>query len=76
MPFMKIRIAPLLLATFASTLCFAGQRSIENRPREGALKVGDDAPDFALSSPDGKSKVTLSSFKGSKPVVLVFGSYT
>jgi peroxiredoxin len=35
------------------------------------LKVGDTAPDFTLPSIDG-SKVTLSSFKGKKTVVLAF----
>ncbi|HYL99983.1 MAG TPA: redoxin domain-containing protein [Blastocatellia bacterium] len=44
--------------------------------RSGRLKVGDDAPDFSLKSQDGNSTVTLSSFKGNKPVVLIFGSYT
>jgi hypothetical protein len=44
--------------------------------RAGKLHVGDAAPDFALNSQDGKSRVRLSSFKGSKPVVLIFGSYT
>jgi hypothetical protein len=40
------------------------------------LKEGDMAPDFTLPSPDGKRKVTLSEFRGKKPVALVFGSYT
>lgn len=40
------------------------------------LKVGDNAPDFALKSLDGKQTVTLSSFREKKPVVLLFGSYT
>ena len=44
--------------------------------RAGNLNVGDAAPDFSLKSQDGKSGVQLSSFKGSKPVVLIFGSYT
>lgn len=44
--------------------------------RRGALQPGDHAPDFWLESFDKKSKVRLSSFRGQKPVVLVFGSYT
>ncbi len=40
------------------------------------LKVGDLAPDFTLPATKGKTKVTLSKFKGKKPVVLIFGSYT
>lgn len=44
--------------------------------RGGHLKVGDPAPDFTLETQDKKSRVQLSSFRGVKPVVLVFGSYT
>jgi peroxiredoxin len=40
------------------------------------LQEGDRAPDFTLKSPDGKQKITLSDFRGKKPVALVFGSYT
>ncbi|MCA1563142.1 MAG: hypothetical protein LC753_09830 [Acidobacteria bacterium] len=47
-----------------------------NVARGGDLKVGDVAPDFALRTTDGKSRVQLSSFRGRQPVVLVFGSYT
>ena len=38
--------------------------------------VGQDAPDFALKTLDGKRTVKLSDFKGKERVVLVFGSYT
>lgn len=40
------------------------------------LKAGDQAPDFTLPAQGKAGEVTLSSFKGKKPVVLVFGSYT
>ena len=43
---------------------------------EGTLKPGDPAPDFILKTLDGKQSVVLSSFKGKKPVALIFGSYT
>jgi hypothetical protein len=46
------------------------------RARKGKLRVGDGAPDFSLETYDGKSRVQLSDFRGSKSVVLVFGSYT
>lgn len=47
------------------------------RPERGqAPKAGEMAPDFALKSKDGKSTVKLSSFRGQKPVALIFGSYT
>ncbi len=44
--------------------------------RAGRLKVGDPAPDFALPTGDRKSQVELAAFRGQKPVVLIFGSYT
>jgi hypothetical protein len=47
-----------------------------SRARAGTVNVGDSAPDFELSTVDKSGKVRLSSFRGSKPVVLVFGSYT
>jgi EF hand len=34
------------------------------------------APDFTLMSPDGKTRITLSDYRGKKPVVLIFGSFT
>ncbi len=36
-----------------------------------ALKVGDKAPDFTLTSATGE-KISLSQFRGKKPVVLFF----
>jgi hypothetical protein len=44
-------------------------------PFEGP-RVGQTAPDFTLETFDGKRHVTLSQFRGKKPVVLVFGSFT
>ena len=44
--------------------------------RAGDLNVGDTAPDFNLRTADKQGHVQLSSFRGRKPVVLVFGSYT
>ena len=46
------------------------------RARAGTLQAGDTAPDFNLPTLDRKQTVRLSSFRGSQPVVLVFGSYT
>ncbi len=47
-----------------------------NRARGGRLQPGDLAPDFRLPTLDHNSTVQLSSYRGSRPVVLVFGSYT
>lgn len=44
--------------------------------RRGSLAEGDAAPDFTLPLYDRSGQVTLSSFRGQRPVVLVFGSYT
>ena len=43
---------------------------------KSAPKAGDIAPDFELSDVNGSNTVTLSQFRGEKPVALVFGSYT
>jgi len=44
--------------------------------RAGRLQVGDAAPDFDLPTADRQARVELAAFRGQKPVVLVFGSYT
>jgi hypothetical protein len=46
--------------------------------RRGALTPGAPAPDFTLRrhGEGRRDPVTLSSFRGERPVVLVFGSYT
>jgi hypothetical protein len=43
--------------------------------REGP-RVGQPAPDFTLKTQDGKQRISLSQYRGYKPVVLVFGSFT
>jgi hypothetical protein len=44
--------------------------------RAGNLKVGDAAPDFNLTTVDRNHSIRLSSLRGVKPVVLIFGSYS
>jgi hypothetical protein len=45
--------------------------------RRGRLGEGDTAPDFDLrTAQDRTRRVTLASYRGQRPVVLVFGSYT
>lgn len=47
-----------------------------NIARGGATRVGAMAPEFVLETVDRKTEVRLASFRGDRPVVLVFGSYT
>lgn len=44
--------------------------------RGGRLQSGSPAPDFELRRQDKSGTVRLSSHAGSRPVVLIFGSYT
>ena len=44
--------------------------------RRGELVPGVAAPDFTLARQGHDARVTLSSYRGQRPVVLVFGSYT
>jgi len=44
--------------------------------RRGQLNVGGTAPDFAVQALDTKTPIQLASLWSSRPVVLVFGSYT
>jgi hypothetical protein len=39
-------------------------------------RIGGLAPDFTLKTHDGKEEITLSSLRGRRPVVLVFGNFT
>jgi hypothetical protein len=50
----------------------SGQKALDAK----APRAGDMAPDFTLHDIEGKDSVTLSDFRGKKPVALVFGSYT
>lgn len=59
--------APALVATGL----LAQQPAASNAPMSSTLKVGDMAPDFTLPSTAG-DKVTLSSYRGKKNVVLAF----
>jgi hypothetical protein len=51
------------------------QRSV-GRQQPAGPRIGDRAPDFKLNTKDRQQEVQLSSFKGQRPVVLVFGSFT
>jgi hypothetical protein len=79
----------LLSIGLCGLLCWAGagdaqqakRGEVNTPPAKGErfadkLEAGDAAPDFTLPDPTGKKQITLSSFKGKKPVVMIFGSYT
>jgi hypothetical protein len=58
-----------------------GPRNVINRLRydqrvEGDLKVGDKAPDVAVTALDGETSLSLKAYFDNKPLVLIFGSYT
>lgn len=50
------------------------QRSTERTGN--SPKAGEQAPPFTLKSVDGKQETNLASFRGKRPVILFFGSYT
>jgi hypothetical protein len=79
--YMKMKAPPQQFGAFMSKLpkpCYfvLPFETLWFRARAGTVNVGDAAPDFTLSTLDKSSVVRLSSFRGSKPVALVFGSYT
>ena len=83
-------IAALLLApTIPAAERPDGPRQPTGRPGQKFLEPGQEAPDLTLprlavetdkdGNPAGKvsdQKVTVSSFRGKKPVVVIFSSYT
>jgi peroxiredoxin len=50
----------------------ASQKEIDSQ----APRAGDLAPDFTLTDTSGTETVTLSDFRGKRPVALIFGSFT
>jgi hypothetical protein len=79
--FIAMKQSPLRFATFMSNLPMVSMRVLPFEPlwniaRAGDLKVGDLAPDFRLRTYQKSSWVQLSGFRGDRPVVLIFGSYT
>lgn len=60
----------------AAPFLFFPFETMWRQARAGHIHAGDAAPDFTLPVLDSKDTVTLASFRGRQPVVLVFGSYT
>jgi hypothetical protein len=55
---------------------FNGLLSGEIGSMQEGPRLGEKAPDFNLRTHDGKGTIQLSKFRGAKPVVLIFGSFT
>jgi len=73
--------ALVILAAGGFTWMVGGPRNVigmlrYDQRQEGALKVGDRAPDVAMLALDGKTPVRLSDSFGGQPTVLIFGSFT
>lgn len=51
-------------------------RAWQKRYEARAPKINDMAPDFELFDTNGENSVRLSTFRGEKPVALIFGSFT
>lgn len=49
---------------------------VQKKLNRRAPREGDLAPDFTLKDSSGTHTVTLSQFRGFKPVALIFGSFT
>ena len=58
-------------ASFLGALGAAGLLAQGTQPPKTHLKVGDEAPDFTLSSSTGKP-IKLSDYRGKKSVVVAF----
>lgn len=77
-------VAFLFVATFAGLSYMAGSpkdaygmvRYALPHMHRGTLKVGSDAPDARLVALDGTSHFHIRERTGSRPLVLVFGSFT
>jgi hypothetical protein len=79
--FVAMKQTPLRFAAVMAQLPLVSMYVLPFEPlwniaRRGDLRVGDPAPDFRLQSYEKSSWVELSSFRGARPVVLIFGSYT
>lgn len=76
-----IVVGLLVAGTLGFVVYSIGPRNIVgmiryDQRKEGSLRVGSSAPDVELVALDGTRRVHLKEFTGSKPLVLVFGSYT
>ena len=78
---LAIGLGTLVLLVGGLGVAYVGPRNVigmirYDKREEGKLKVGDQAPDVALVGLDGTMRTRISERVGSRPLVLVFGSYT
>jgi thiol-disulfide isomerase/thioredoxin len=66
----------VLATIIAAAWLLDSSQAAQKRRNPETLRAGDLAPEFSLKSPDGEKTVQLSDYRGAKPVVLIFGSYT
>jgi len=76
-----IGVGAVVLLLAGAAVAYVGPRNVigmirYDKRQEGRLKVGDFAPDVALVGLDGTSRVRIAERVGTRPLVLVFGSYT
>lgn len=70
-------IGAIAMFVTVSALAQSGESQRGQQRREDdAPKAGMMAPTFKLKSLDGKSEFELESYRGKRPVILFFGSYT
>jgi hypothetical protein len=74
-------IGAVVLLAGGGVVAMMGPRNVigmirYDKREEGRLKVGDRAPDVSLVSLDGTTPTRISEHVGTRPLVLVFGSYT
>jgi hypothetical protein len=76
-------VALVLAAVVALSVMAGGLRGAYGMVRyalphmhRGTLKIGDDAPDASLLALDGATRFHIRERTGTRPLVIVFGSYT
>lgn len=60
----------------ATLLAHSGATAVQDGGQPSLLPAGSVAPDFTLPRSGSPGRIRLASFAGTKPVVLIFGSYT
>ena len=75
-------VVAVLLVIAAGAFFYIGPRNVigiltyGQQARDGDLRVGDVAPNVTLVDLDGTSQRPLTNWVGTRPLVMVFGSFT